>query len=58
MIWEVRAASKPPISRRFSVDRVLAHYGGGFQLASVERFRNDGPAVLAQMYRGVAERAV
>jgi hypothetical protein len=28
MIWKVRAASKLLISRRFSVDRVLAHYGG------------------------------
>ena len=31
--------------------------GAGFQLASLERFRHKGPAVLAQMYRGVAEPA-
>jgi len=30
---------------------------GGFRLAELERFRAQGPAVLAQMYRGVAERA-
>lgn len=29
---------------------------GGFQLASMERFRARGPTVLAHMYRGVATR--
>ena len=29
----------------------------GFRLVSLDRFRHRGPAILAQMYRGVAERA-
>lgn len=29
---------------------------GGFELTSIERFRGRGPAVLASMYRGIAER--
>jgi ubiquinone/menaquinone biosynthesis C-methylase UbiE len=29
---------------------------GGFELTSLERFRGKGPAVLANMYRGVATR--
>ncbi len=36
------------------IDRMVE--GAGFRLASLERFRHDGPAVLAQMFRGVAER--
>jgi SAM-dependent methyltransferase len=31
--------------------------GAGFRLVSLDRFRHRGPGVLAQMYRGVAERA-
>ena len=29
----------------------------GFRPVSLERFRHDGPAALAQMFRGVSERA-
>jgi len=29
---------------------------GGFRLRSMDRFRGDGPAILAALYRGVAER--
>ncbi len=36
------------------IDRLVE--GGGFRLASLDRFRHDGPALLAHMYRGVAER--
>lgn len=36
------------------VDRLLEI--GGFRLAELARFRHKGPAVLAHMYRGVAER--
>ena len=37
------------------IDRIVAD--AGFALASLERFRAKGPGVLAQMYRGVAERS-
>ena len=37
------------------IDRLVE--SGGFRLAALERFRAEGPAVLAQMFRGVAERA-
>jgi hypothetical protein len=30
---------------------------GGFEVASLERFRHKGPGVLAHMVRGVATRA-
>lgn len=30
---------------------------GGFRIVELDRFRNKGPGVLAQMIRGVAERA-
>jgi SAM-dependent methyltransferase len=31
---------------------------GGFELESLDRFRGKGPGILAQMYRGVAQRIV
>jgi len=34
------------------IDRIVE--AAGFRLESLERFRADGPGVLAQMYRGVA----
>ncbi len=37
------------------IDRLVE--AGGFRLAALDRFRDEGPGVLAQMYRGVAERA-
>ena len=37
-----------------SVDTLVAR--AGFALASLDRFRYKGPSVLAQMYRGVADR--
>ena len=37
------------------IDRLVE--AGGFRLVEVDRFRHEGPAVLAQMFRGVAERA-
>jgi len=37
------------------IDRLVEE--GGFRLVSLDRFRNKGPGVLAQMYRGVAVRA-
>lgn len=37
------------------VDEVVER--GGFELTSLERFRGDGPAILASLYRGVATRA-
>ena len=30
---------------------------GGFEMASLDRFRAKGPGIVAQMYRGVATRA-
>ena len=36
------------------VDRLVE--AGGFRLAELARFRHKGPGILAQMYRGVAER--
>ena len=36
------------------VDRIVL--AGGFRLVELDRFRHKGPGVLAQMYRGVAER--
>ncbi len=38
-----------------SIDRIVQD--AGFELEGLDRFRHDGPAVLAQMYRGTA-RAV
>ena len=38
-----------------AIDRSVA--SAGFALVSLDRFRNKGPAVLAHMVRGVAERA-
>jgi SAM-dependent methyltransferase len=37
-----------------SIDRLVE--GSGFALESLERFRGKGPALLAQMYRGIATR--
>lgn len=31
--------------------------GAGFELTSLDRFRAKGPAIVAQMYRGIATRA-
>jgi len=36
------------------VDRIVL--AGGFRLVELDRFRHKGPGVLAQMFRGVAER--
>ena len=36
------------------VDRIVE--AAGFRLAELDRFRHKGPGVLAQMFRGVAER--
>ena len=49
----VRFADGCNMNRR--VDRLVED--GGFALVSMDRFRHKGPSVLAQMYRGVAERA-
>jgi ubiquinone/menaquinone biosynthesis C-methylase UbiE len=38
------------------IDRIVQE--GGFVLEGLERFRHSGPRLLAQMYRGVAARAV
>ena len=35
------------------IDRAVE--GGGFRIVSLERFRHEGPGLLAHMYRGVAE---
>jgi SAM-dependent methyltransferase len=51
-LW-VRVADGCHMNR--AVDRLVE--AGGFRLAALERFRHKGPGVLAQMYRGVAERA-
>jgi SAM-dependent methyltransferase len=37
------------------MDRLVE--AGGFRIAELARFRHKGPGVLAQMFRGVAERA-
>ena len=37
------------------IDRLVD--AAGFRLASLDRFRHKGPGLLAQMFRGVAERA-
>lgn len=37
------------------IDRLVEE--GGFELASLDRFRADGPGIVAQMYRGVARPA-
>ena len=36
------------------VDRIVAE--AGFAMTSLDRFRGKGPGLIAQMYRGVAER--
>lgn len=36
------------------IDRLVEE--GGFELASLDRFRAKGPGIVAQMYRGVATR--
>jgi SAM-dependent methyltransferase len=49
-----------PLWRRFAdgcnmnrpIDRIVGE--SGFELESLERFRGDGPGLLAHMYRGVA----
>ena len=51
-IW-VRIADGCNMNR--PIDRLVE--AGGFRLAALDRFRHEGPAILAQMYRGVAERA-
>ena len=38
------------------IDRLVEE--GGFELASLDRFRAKGPGIVAQMYRGIATRAV
>ena len=38
------------------IDRLVE--AGGFRLVALERFLDEGPALLAQMFRGVAERVV
>jgi SAM-dependent methyltransferase len=38
------------------IDRIVQE--SGFELETLERFRHSGPRLLAQMYRGVATRAV
>lgn len=51
-----------PIWRRLSdgcnMNRPIDHLveQGGFEMDAMERFRADGPALLAQMYRGCARR--
>jgi len=37
-----------------AVDRIVAN--AGFEMTSLDRFRGKGPGLVAQMYRGVAER--
>jgi SAM-dependent methyltransferase len=37
------------------IDRLVEQ--GGFHLTGLERFRHEGPSVLAHMYRGVATRS-
>jgi SAM-dependent methyltransferase len=37
------------------IDRLVEE--GGFEMASLDRFRAKGPGIVAQMYRGVATRA-
>jgi len=51
-LW-VRCADGCNMNR--PIDRAVA--AGGFALVALERFRNKGPGILAQMYRGIAERA-
>jgi SAM-dependent methyltransferase len=51
-LW-VRCADGCNMNR--PIDQLVA--SGGFALVALERFRNKGPAILAQMYRGIAERA-
>jgi len=36
------------------IDLIVA--GAGFEMTSLDRFRGKGPGLVAQMYRGVAER--
>jgi SAM-dependent methyltransferase len=50
-LW-VRLADGCNMNRQ--VDRLVE--AGGFRLAALDRFRHKGPGVLAQMFRGVAER--
>lgn len=50
-IWR-RVCDGCNINRR--IDRLVQDEG--FELASLERFRADGPGIAAQMYRGVATR--
>jgi SAM-dependent methyltransferase len=38
-----------------SIDSIVER--AGFEVTSMERFRNEGPSVLAAMYRGVARNA-
>jgi ubiquinone/menaquinone biosynthesis C-methylase UbiE len=35
------------------IDRLVE--AGGFRLAALDRFRHEGPGILAQMVRGIAE---
>ncbi len=51
-LWR-RLADGCNMNRR--VDQIVQE--GGFRLVSLDRFRGRGPGVLAEMYRGVAERA-
>lgn len=50
-IWR-RVCDGCNINRK--IDRLVQDEG--FELASLERFRADGPGIVAQMYRGVATR--
>jgi SAM-dependent methyltransferase len=51
--WWSRFADGCHMNR--AIDRLVEQ--AGFELASLERFRNKGPGVLAHMYRGVARPA-
>jgi SAM-dependent methyltransferase len=50
-LW-VRIADGCNMNRQ--IDRLVE--AGGFRIAELVRFRHKGPGVLAQMFRGVAER--
>ena len=37
------------------IDRLVEE--GGFEMERLDRFRGQGPSIVAQMYRGVATRS-
>ena len=51
-VWQ-RIADGCNINRQ--IDEVVEK--AGFELSSMDRFRGEGPAILASLYRGVATRA-